>query len=109
MAFMANAGITLNTGKDTKLSEVINSIQQQSDYKFFYDDDIARSNARLVNLKDADVEAALKKLFDGTQIEYVVKDKIIYLKKAESGKNETQAKGKPRKISGVILDENGEL
>lgn len=34
MSVMANAGITLTTGADTKLSDVIQPIQKQSDYKF---------------------------------------------------------------------------
>ena len=70
MSLMANAGITLTTGADTRLGEVISAIQSQSDYKFFYDDNIAKSNVRIVNLKDENVDEALKKLFDGTQIEY---------------------------------------
>lgn len=35
MSLMANAGITLTTSADTKLGEVISTIQAQSDYKFF--------------------------------------------------------------------------
>ncbi|MDE6171325.1 MAG: STN domain-containing protein, partial [Duncaniella sp.] len=92
MSVMANAGITLTTGADTRLGEVISSIQSQSDYKFFYDDNIAKSSVRVVNLKDENVDEALKKLFDGTQINYVIKDKIVYLKKAGSAEPATKAK-----------------
>ena len=60
MTLMANAGVTLTTGADTKLGDVINTIQQQSDYKFFYDDDIAKMNAKIITLKDDDVNDALK-------------------------------------------------
>lgn len=108
VSLMANAGITLTTGADTKLGEVINTIQQQSDYKFFYDDEIAQYNAKVVVLKDDDVKDALKKLFDGTEFTYVVKDKIIYLKKAEKPAAVKKAEATHRKITGVILDENGE-
>ena len=108
MSLMANAGITLTTGADTRLGEVISAIQSQSDYKFFYDDNIAKSNVRIVNLKDENVDEALKKLFDGTQIEYTVKDKIVYLKKTGASDSGKKAKTTPHKISGVILDENGD-
>lgn len=108
MSLMANAGITLTTGADTRLGEVISAIQSQSDYKFFYDDNIAKSNVRIVNLKDENVDEALKKLFDGTQIEYTVKDKIVYLKKTGASDSGNKAKTTPHKISGVILDENGD-
>lgn len=108
MSLMANAGITLTTGADTKLGDVITAIQKQSDYKFFYDDDLAKSEVRRVTLKDDEVTDALRKLFDGTKIRYTIKDKVVYLKK--SGANETpkQEKGVPHKITGSIFDENGE-
>ena len=44
MSLMANAGITLTTSADTKLGEVISTIQAQSDYKFFYDDNLYPKN-----------------------------------------------------------------
>ncbi|MDE6368604.1 MAG: TonB-dependent receptor plug domain-containing protein, partial [Muribaculaceae bacterium] len=107
MALMANAGITLKTGADTKVGDVINTLQQQSSYKFFYDDDIANLKAKSVNLNDEDVNVALKKLFDGTPITYVVKDNVVYLKKAGSKNTSDKRQGARRKISGVILDETG--
>ncbi|MDE5554896.1 MAG: SusC/RagA family TonB-linked outer membrane protein [Muribaculaceae bacterium] len=107
MALMANAGITLKTGADTKVGDVINTLQQQSSYKFFYDDDIANLKAKSVNLNDEDVNVALKKLFDGTPITYVVKDNVVYLKKAGSKNTSDSRQGARRKISGVILDETG--
>lgn len=108
MSLMANAGITLTTSADTKLGEVISTIQAQSDYKFFYDDNLSTSKVKIVSLKDEDVEEALKKLFDGTQIDYVIKDKVIYLKKEVKSETPKKEKVAPHKISGVILDENGE-
>ncbi len=112
MSLMANAGITLTTGAETKLGEVFNQIQAQSNYKFFYDDDIAKMKARVVNIKDEDVDQALKTLFSGTGISYVVKDNVVYIKKEDAsgskGSNATRSTGKPHKISGVILDEYGD-
>ncbi len=107
MAVMANAGVTLTTGADTKLSEVINSIQKQSDYRFFYDDELAKSNVKKVSVTDADVAEVLNKLFDGTSISYVIKDNVIYLKK-ESEQPAAKKAGPKRTISGTILDEEGE-
>lgn len=108
MSLMANAGVTLTTGADSKLSEVINSIQKQSDYKFFYDDEIAKSPVRAISIKDDEVTDVLKKLFDGTSISYVVKDHVIYLKKNNPVSPDNKANATKRTISGVILDEFGE-
>ncbi len=112
MSLMANAGITLTTGADTRLSEVINSIQKQSDFKFFYDDNLAARKVKSVSINDEDINAALQKLFEGTGIVYSVKDNVVYLNNAANDAKEKQttkkSTGAPRKISGVILDENGE-
>lgn len=104
----AQAGITLNTAPNTKLSEIIQSIQSQSGYKFFYDDDIVKRNVNSVQLKDENLDVALKKLFAGTSIAYVVKDKVIYLSLTEKKAQKENATAPKRKITGVILDENGE-
>ncbi len=109
MSLMANAGVTLTTGADTKLSEVISDIQKQSDYKFFYDDEISTMSVKEVTLKDDNIKEALKKLFDGTSISYVIKDNVIYLHTTNksTGRKATE-NGEKRTISGVILDEAGE-
>lgn len=104
----AQAGITLNTAPNTKLSEIIQSIQSQSGYKFFYDDDIVKRNVNSVRLKDENLDVALKKLFAGTSIAYVVKDKVIYLSLTKKKAQKENATAPKRKITGVILDENGE-
>ena len=68
MSLMANAGITLTTGAETKLGEVFNQIQAQSNYKFFFYDDIAKMKARVVNIKDEDVDQARKEaMLQGVQ------------------------------------------
>ncbi|MDE6131311.1 MAG: carboxypeptidase-like regulatory domain-containing protein, partial [Muribaculaceae bacterium] len=114
MTIMANAGITLTTGADTRLGDVISSIQKQSDYKFFYDDNIAAVKAKSVTFNDENVDQALKKLFDGTSVSYVVKDKVVYLRMNNGAGSGTKSQtaitrgSKTHKISGVILDENGE-
>lgn len=80
ISMMASAGITLTTNADSRLGEVIGSLKQQSGYEFFYDDALAAQHVKAVALKDADLKAALDKIFDGTGISYSIKDKVIYLK-----------------------------
>lgn len=109
ISMMANAGITLTTNADSRLGEVIGSLKQQSGYEFFYDDALAAQHVKAVALKDADLKAALDKIFDGTGISYSIKDKVIYLKyeiKSVPAKNSKS--GVKRTITGQLLDENGE-
>lgn len=51
VVLVANAGITLSTS-GAKIGDVIRVIQGQTEYKFFYDDEIAKSKANNVNLKN---------------------------------------------------------
>ena len=106
VVLVANAGITLSTS-GAKIGDVIRVIQGQTEYKFFYDDEIAKSKANNVNLKNNNITEALDQLFSGTSITYVIKDKIIYLKKSPAP-NAPNANAVTRKINGVILNEDGE-
>lgn len=107
LSLMASASISITTDGNTRLSDVISSIRSQSGYQFFYDDAIASHKVRAVSVKDADLEDALKEILQGTHITYVVKDRIVYLNlpKAETAE---RPKAEPRKITGQVLDENGE-
>lgn len=110
MSLMANAGVTLTTGAGTKMGDVINTIQKQSDYKFFYDDDISKMTVKAEEFKDDDIAKVLNTLLSGTNISFVIKDNVIYLKKNDSSESVNTKTGKAQKrtISGVILDEFGD-
>lgn len=100
-----NAQVTLSKG-NTTLGAVIKQIQKQTDYKFFYNDDIAGISVDGVDVKNVSVNHALDQLLAGKGISYTVDKKVVYLKK-----NTAQApvkKGEKRKISGKVLDENGD-
>ena len=105
VSMIANAGITLTTGSDTKVSDVISSIKRQSDYIFFYNDDIANVRVKAVTINNEEIKEALKKIFEGTSISYIVKDNVIYLKKARPRDINN---GKKRTVTGTVVDETGE-
>lgn len=109
LSLMAGAGINLTTNADTKLSEVISAIKSQSDYQFFYDDAMASQKVKAVSLKDADIKAALDRIFAGTGISYTVKDNIVYLKHTPAKpEKKDEAARKSRTVKGQLLDENGD-
>lgn len=107
LSLMASASISITTTENSKLGDVIGQIKSQSGYQFFYDDALTGQNVKAVTLKDTDLEQALKSLFSGTKITYVVKDKVVYLNLAKT-ETPKAPKGEPRKVTGQILDENGE-
>ena len=97
------AQVTLSKGQTT-LVGVIKQIQKQTDYKFFYDDDIANMKVDGAQVKNATVNKALDQVLSGKGITYTIDNKVIYLKKAGA----QQQKGEKRKITGQVLDENGD-
>ena len=75
-----SAQVTLSKG-NTTLGTVIQQIQKQTNYKFFYDDDIANTRVGGVDVKNVSVSKALESLLAGKDISYTIDGKVVYLKK----------------------------
>ena len=73
------AQVSMNTGKTT-VGSVIEKIQQQTKYKFFYDSAISRTPVNGVKVKNASVNDVLKKVLKDKGISYKMVDNVIYLK-----------------------------
>lgn len=101
------AQVTLNT-PNTTLGVVIKKIQAQSEFKFFYDDDLSDMRVKAINVKDAALEKVLAQLLKDKGVTFKVDDKVVYLKRAQLPRQQTRRSGEKRKITGRILDENGE-
>ena len=102
------AQVTLNT-RSTTLGAVIKQIKAQSKYKFFYDDNLSGTRVNAVNVKNAKIEHVLTSLLKGKGITYTVAYTVVYLKrKAPRHQQQRQSSGQKRKITGRILDENGQ-
>lgn len=101
------AQVTLNT-PNTTLGVVIKKIQAQSEFKFFYDDDLSDMRVKAINVKDAALEKVLAQLLKDKGVTFKVDDKVVYLKRAQLPRQQTRRGGEKRKITGRILDENGE-
>lgn len=109
MSALAMANVTVTTTDKSNLGDVITQIRSGAGYEFFYDDAITTTKVRPAVIKDKPVDEALRKLLDGTSVTFVIEGKHIYLKKVDSAKKSgTPAVGKKRKITGQILDENGD-
>ena len=67
---------------NAQLGTMIKQIQSQSQYQFFYDDDLADTPISSVNVKDASVEEVLNTALAGKGISYRVDENVVYLFKA---------------------------
>ncbi len=75
--------ITLNE-KNASVTKVLNSIQQQSGYEFFYNSKAIREAGTVsLSLKDATVKQALEALFKEQPFTYTIKDKTIVVRPVE--------------------------
>jgi len=98
--------LDLNMGKTT-VKEVLSKIEDQSDFKFMYSGNVVDVNRDVsINFKNAKIDAVLKILFAGTDIEYVLKDRFVILTKSVSN-NELPIQQLGNTITGKVTDSSG--
>lgn len=91
------------------LGSVIKEIQAQSDYQFFYEDNLASVQLESLNVSDSSIKEVLDKALSGKNISYKIDDKIIYLSKNDSSAKSTSVSQEKKKtITGRITDAKGE-
>ncbi|MEG0454792.1 MAG: TonB-dependent receptor plug domain-containing protein, partial [Bacteroides sp.] len=101
--------LTLSTPRTT-LGTIIKQIQSQSKYQFFYDDKLSAVSVEPLKVKDASLQEVLSLVLKGKNITFKVEDNIVYLseKNGLPIENNQQQTGKERKVTGQVVDEQGE-
>ncbi|WP_233378945.1 TonB-dependent receptor [Maribellus sp. CM-23] len=111
-SYSQNARISLEVN-DAELKEVINAIQKQTEFIFFYSPEDLK-DVKNLNLKvhDAKLQEVLEKCFENTDLEFEIRHKAIVLKKAlkkellpDSGEEMMPLQKKT--VSGKVTDEKG--
>ena len=89
--------------QEATLVEILDNIENQSDFKFLYNNDLLENeNHDIVDFRDKTVEQILDKLLDGTGSKYsVLENNLIVI-------SPTDNIAQQKTISGKITDENGE-
>ncbi len=96
------------TMRQATIKEVLNGIEKQSEFYFLYSENLINVERKVnVNIENKNIEQALDLLFEGTDIEYSVRDRIIVLKNAGGAITDLLTQ-QQRSISGKITDERGE-
>lgn len=98
-----NARITF-TKNNATLESVLNEIENQTDYLFIINSNIDTHQKVSVRADDTPVSKVLDELFHDTEIHYTMEGSHIVL----SNKPQPAILQQTRKITGRILDENGE-
>lgn len=88
------------------IEQVLNNIEENSDYVFLYNDKTIQTN-RVISLKNrnGDIKQMLNEIFAGTNISYTIVDKQIIL---STSKLNVVAQDSQFPIKGIVRDNSGE-
>ena len=102
---LANAQLTIRVS-NSSLGTMIQQIQTQSKYQFFYDDGLSSVKVGNINVKDASIDEVLSKALKGKNISYKVEENVVYL--SSTAKSNSTSEVKEQKVTGRIVDAKGE-
>lgn len=95
------------SGKNVKLENVLNQIEKQTGFVFFYStEDIKISRPVTVSLRNIPLKEALKMIMADQPLNYIIKDNTIFIKKTDE-KTEVNVKPPLVNITGNVKDETG--
>ncbi|GAE83161.1 TonB-dependent receptor [Bacteroides reticulotermitis JCM 10512] len=89
--------------KDAPISKVITSIEKQSTFKFFYNNDINSNRKVSIQITSSNINEVVNLLLKNLPIDYQISGQriVLFVKKA------TESKGKAYAVTGVISDATG--
>lgn len=99
--------VTINK-KNATLDEILTTINKQSNVGYGYQDAAIDKNRRFsLVVTNVSIEAALNKLFEGSDYDYRLdNNRIVIVRKVSARASSNQSKT-PIRVEGKILDENG--
>ncbi len=104
----AQSKVTLNY-RNTALSTVMESVSKQSDYKFFFSDNIDPQTKVSVDMSSSNISEVMAAVLKGTDISFELSDtRIVLLPKALKEATDKQNAPATRTIAGTVKDEAGE-
>ncbi|MFV0268582.1 MAG: secretin and TonB N-terminal domain-containing protein, partial [Draconibacterium sp.] len=96
--------------KNQKVIDVLNEIETNSEFRFFYQNEQIDLNRRVtVQTQNATVDEILKEMFEGTDISYSLKEeKLVLLMKENIVNSNTTESQQNKNISGKVTDKSGQ-
>lgn len=93
--------------KNTTIKQILEDIQSQSEFEFFYSNDDFDTNA-IVDLKvsNATVEEVLQKIVDPSSLKYSVIDKTVVISNLKT--KDLNVNQQEKSIKGMVKDQAGE-
>jgi len=101
-----NARVTINRN-NISLDELLINIEEQTDYLFFYNNQIDPTEKVSVKAKDKPVKEVLSEVFNNSDIDYSMEGNYIVLKKKGENPDATESYQATRKVTGTVKDNTG--
>ena len=104
-SYSQNARLTLNL-KNVTIAELFEHIEAQSEFRFFYDNDLLDLEKKIIIKEDGErIEKILNDLFSGTNISYEILDRHILITSKQESKNNPIYQD--NKVTGMVRDKSG--
>jgi TonB-linked SusC/RagA family outer membrane protein len=98
--------------KDTPIERVFEKIQEQTNYKFLYSDQLLKHNPKItISVRNASIEEVLDYCLKGKMLEYEINDKTIIIRSRKDLANNLQFQVVEKRtidIKGRVVNENGD-
>ena len=95
--------------KQASVKDVLSNIEDQSEFYFLYSEKIVDVNRKVsVDIENQDIETTLNSIFEGTDVDHVVKDRIIVLSTKDMLASEIGLFQQENNISGKVIDSEGQ-
>jgi TonB-dependent starch-binding outer membrane protein SusC len=90
----------------TTVADVLTEIEKKTDYNFVYNNKLVNVDREVsINVDEKDIHTVMKMLFEGTDVEYVVKNKhIVISNQLPEGNKPQNTQGQT--LRGKVTDEN---
>lgn len=94
---------------NASLQKVFNEIRKQTDFKFFYADEVLKNTKTVsVNIRNGSVPEVLDRCFEGQNLDYTISEKTIVIKRKEDAPIiKTEVEKTLVEVRGKVTDEKG--
>ncbi|MDX1286193.1 MAG: carboxypeptidase-like regulatory domain-containing protein, partial [Draconibacterium sp.] len=94
--------------REATVKEVLQSIEEQSEFYFLFSENLIDVERKVnVTLENQKIEQAIQLLFEGTDVDYAIRDRIIVLTTPEVADDDLLTQQQNR-VSGTVTDESGQ-
>ncbi len=106
-SFSQESNLTFNF-RNANIREVLKAVEQSTDYVFIYKDDLFDYSKKYsLNIENKNIYDVLEQICAETGVAYDIRDHQVILREREAPPQQS-TQPQERKVSGVVLDSNGE-